>query len=135
MWKRAGVEATRRGCRCDSVRACLRGGHCDDEHPMNVVLFSLVPLRADRLTCYGYYRDTTPAIDELAAEGVLFERTYATSPWTPPSHASTMTGQYPWNHGVRGDAPLVPSVRTMATHLRAAGMRTAAFVNTHHMGQ
>ena len=102
---------------------------------MNVVLFSLVPLRADRLTCYGYYRDTTPAIDELAAEGVLFERTYATSPWTPPSHASTMTGQYPWNHGVRGDAPLVPSVRTMATHLRAAGMRTAAFVNTHHMGQ
>lgn len=101
---------------------------------MNVVLLSLVPLRADRVSCYGYHRDTTPTIDELAADGTLFENAYGTSAWTPPSHASTITGRYPWNHGVVGDASLPADVPTMASVLGRHGMRTAGFVNTHHMG-
>lgn len=100
----------------------------------NLLLLSLVPVRADRLGCYGYERDTTPTIDALAGEATLFENAYATSPWTPPSHASTMTGLYPWHNGVIGDAPLADGITTMAQHLARYGYRTCAFVNTHHMG-
>ena len=101
---------------------------------MNIMLLCLVPVRADRLSGYGYHRDTTPHLDRFAAEATTFLNAYAPAPWTPPSYASIMTGLFPWNNGVLGDAALPPSHPTIASHLRAAGYRTAAFVNTHHIG-
>ena len=56
-------------------------------------------LRADHLGCYGYDEPTSPHLDARAADGVLFTRAYATSPWTFPSMASIVTSLYPETHG------------------------------------
>lgn len=67
----------------------------------NLILISIDTLRADFLGCYGYDRPTSPSIDRFAAQGVLFEDVTAPSPWTPPSHASMLTGLYPSHHGLK----------------------------------
>jgi arylsulfatase A-like enzyme len=66
----------------------------------NVLLIVLDTLRADRLSTYGYARPTTPFLDEYAQRGVLFERAFANSSWTMPSHTSLFTGRFPFQHGV-----------------------------------
>ncbi len=65
----------------------------------NVLLISLDTTRADHLGCYGYARDTSPTLDALAAEGLLYTRCESTSSWTLPAHASMLTGMYPTTHG------------------------------------
>jgi len=65
----------------------------------NVVLIVVDTLRAGHLGCYGYERDTSPAIDRLAARGARFESVQAPSPWTVPSTASILTSKYPSEHG------------------------------------
>jgi arylsulfatase A-like enzyme len=68
---------------------------------VNVVIFLIDTLQARRLNAYGYDRKvTSPNIDALAEEGVLFERAYAPAPWTLPSVASLMTSRFPCEHGV-----------------------------------
>lgn len=104
------------------------------EHP-NLILISIDTLRADFLGCYGYDRPTSPSIDRFATQSVLFENAVATAPWTPPSHASMLTGLYPSHHGlkpkntsgimrdaIRADIP------TIAEVLQGKGYQTAAFV-------
>ncbi len=98
--------------------------------PPDLVLIVIDTLRADHLGCYGYERATSPAIDRLAAESILFERAYSTAPWTLPAFASILTGLYPHEHGasldyfaVRDDVPL------LAEELHDAGYETAAFVS------
>src|SRR5579871_6006146 len=59
--------------------------------PMNVILVTLDTTRADRIGCYGYEKARTPALDDLAQRGVLFERAYAPVPITLPSHATMLT--------------------------------------------
>ncbi|MFT7669710.1 MAG: arylsulfatase A-like enzyme [Planctomycetota bacterium] len=66
----------------------------------NVVLISLDTLRADRLSCYGNSHQTSPAIDQLAEQGVLFEHAISTSSWTLPAHISMLTGLPVSAHGV-----------------------------------
>lgn len=56
-------------------------------------------LRADHLSCYGYERETTPTIDRLASDGVVFERCFTPATWTRPVAASICTGSYPPTHG------------------------------------
>ena len=58
----------------------------------NVLLISMDTTRADALSCYGFKHKITPNIDALAAEGVLFENTYAPIPLTLPSHCTMLTG-------------------------------------------
>ncbi len=60
----------------------------------NVILITLDTLRADHLSTYGYDRQTSPNLDQFAAEGVKFDQAYSTAPWTLPSHATIMTGLY-----------------------------------------
>lgn len=60
----------------------------------NVVLISIDTLRADHLGSYGYNRNTSPNIDKLAEEGVLFENAFSQAPWTFPSMASMHTSLY-----------------------------------------
>jgi arylsulfatase A-like enzyme len=96
----------------------------------NIVLVSIDSLRADHLGCYGYDRDTSPAIDALATGGVLFERAIAQSPWTLPSHASLLTSLYARAHGANAARFQVPAtVPTLATALAAAGYATHAVVS------
>ncbi len=95
----------------------------------NVFIISVDTLRADHLGCYGYPRATSPVIDRLAVEGVLFERVFAPVPRTTPSLASMMTGLYPRAHGLMTLVhTLAPERITLAEVLAARGYATAAFV-------
>lgn len=98
----------------------------------NVILITLDALRADRLGSYGYGLETSPQLDALARESVVFEQAVTASTFTLPSHFSIMTGLYPPRHGVRTNtvydlAGGLPP--TLAQILRAHGHSTAAFVS------
>jgi len=98
--------------------------------PRSVLFVVVDTLRWDRVGAYGYARDTTPAIDALAATGVRFERAYATAPWTLPSIASMLTGLYPSAHGVKTAANLLPAaVETLPEMLHRRGYVTGAVVS------
>ena len=75
-----------------AVALLLLGGGCREAGPPNLVLISIDSLRADRLGCYGAERDTSPAMDRLAADGVRFETAVAPTSWTLPSHVTLLTG-------------------------------------------
>jgi arylsulfatase A-like enzyme/Flp pilus assembly protein TadD len=96
----------------------------------SLLLITLDTTRADRLGCYGYGDGLTPALDRLAAEGVLFEQVFANVPITLPSHATIMTGLYPPEHGLRvnGTRRLDVESSTLAELLRDRGYQTAAFI-------
>jgi choline-sulfatase len=98
--------------------------------PPNLLLVTIDTLRADRLRCYGYAAVETPATDRLAREGVLLEDATVQAPQTRPSHASILTGRYPYEHGIRDNfsPPLAADRPTLATVLRARGFDTAAFI-------
>ncbi len=96
----------------------------------NVVLISIDSLRADHLGSYGYSRDTSPNIDRLADEGVLFTQAMSTTSWTLPAHVSMLTGLYPQAHNVlRARERLTGSTPTLAEAMSELGYRTAAFVS------
>ncbi|MEM7052246.1 MAG: sulfatase [Acidobacteriota bacterium] len=97
----------------------------------NLLLIVVDTLRRDRLTSYGYERDTTPEIDRLLARrGVVFERAYAQAPWTTPSVASLLSSRYPGEFlgGPRQVFTVADEVDLVSEHLAAAGYRTAAFL-------
>jgi len=89
------------------------GGGSDvgaDQERLNVLLISLDSTRQDLLSAYGATfaaapdLETSPVLDRLAEQGVLFEDAYATTSWTLPSHASLFTGVPELVHGVDLDA-------------------------------
>jgi arylsulfatase A-like enzyme len=96
----------------------------------NVVLFTVDTVRADRLNAYGYaVRETSPRLDRMLAEGVLFENATAPRALTWPSLASVLTGLYPSGHGVLENGwELAPEVVTLAERMRQAGYVTGAFL-------
>jgi choline-sulfatase len=104
--------------------------------PRNLLLITLDTMRADRLPAYGFTGVLTPALDRIAAEGIVFEHTYAAVPLTLPSHASLFTGLYPPRHGVRDNtnAPLSNEFTTLAEVLRGRRLKTAAFVASSVLG-
>jgi arylsulfatase A-like enzyme len=79
------------------------GGCGGDDPGPSILLITLDTTRADRLSCYGYDKPTTPNIDRLAADGVRFTNAYAVSSWTLPTHASLFTGKFPSSHGAKYD--------------------------------
>ena len=94
----------------------------------DILLYVVDTLRADRLSCYGGPAGTSPALDELASDGVLFEHAVAQSSWTKPSMVSVLSGLLTTEHGVRHREPRIPrQVTLVAEHLRSAGYRTGAF--------
>ncbi len=95
-----------------------------------VVLVTIDTLRADHVSCYGYPRETTPFLDQLAAQGARFTRAFAAVSHTTPSHATILTGLVPAVHGVFSNGEsLDPSAADLATMFAAAGFETAAFLN------
>ncbi len=106
----------------------------------NVLLISIDTLRADHLSCYGYHRRTSPNIDKLAQEGVLFKNTFSQCSWTIPSHGSIFSSKLPHRHGGTIDTteggtwhPLPFSNLTLAEVLRENGYITAAFTSGGYM--
>ena len=117
------------------VALALGGASCRPGTPwtgrdFNVVLITLDTTRADRLGCYGCKDIATPTIDRLAARGVRFDRCYAQTPMTLPSHTTLMTGTLPLYHGVRDNGGfLVPQrLTTMAELFKGKGYETGAFI-------
>jgi arylsulfatase A-like enzyme len=100
----------------------------------NILLLVLDSARAANLSCYGYGRRTTPAIDRLALEGTLFEQAISVGCWTLPVHASLFTGLYPINHGLtRSRDGLPDGCPTLARRLQDLGYETACFSNNPYI--
>jgi len=98
----------------------------------NIVLISIDTCRADFLGCYGNSAISTPNLDRLARNGVLFENFFSTINTTLPSHASLMTGLYPRNHGVARNAMRLSNKNiTLAEYLSVKGYNTAAFIGSY----
>ncbi len=96
----------------------------------NIILVSIDTLRADHLASYGYHRHTSPNLDRLAKQGVLFRQMIAPSSWTLPSHASMLTGLYPHHHGAVHfgfRTPMADELDTLAELLWDQGYATAGF--------
>ena len=122
---------------CDAISASERASHalCQaasaeqtgrtlDLRQRDLLLISVDALRADHLGAYGYARPTTPHIDALANESVLFEHAYAPTPHTSYSVTSLMTGKYMRPLLLQG---IAQDSDTWAGLLRTYGYRTAAF--------
>jgi arylsulfatase A-like enzyme len=98
----------------------------------SVLLVTIDTLRADHVGAYGYAKASTPNLDALAREGILFRHAVATNINTGPSHASILTGLYPEAHGVLVNKLRLPrAVPTLADVLRDEGYVTAAFVSSY----
>ena len=102
----------------------------------NVLLITIDTLRGDALGSYGG-RAGTPNLDRLAAQGARFSFAHAHAVLTLPSHASILTGRYPYEHGIRDNSGF--RVRsgevTLATRLKALGFATGAFVSAYPLDQ
>ncbi len=110
---------------------------------INIVLFSIDALRADHLGCYGYDPDIpeiepgkfTPNIDKFAAEGLLFEQAYSSSPWTLPSISSWMTGGWPTETGgTYVNRRVYGAMTTLAEALAEEGYDCAGFTSNPFLG-
>jgi len=102
-----------------------------------VILVSIDALRADHLPAYGYTGVRTPAIDALAADGILFERAYAHVPLTLPSHVSLLSGRLPFETGVRDGtrARVPPRPLLLPQLLHRRGFDTAGIVSAARLGR
>lgn len=98
-----------------------------------MIFIALDTLRADRMGCYGYSRDTTPHIDALAERGVLFEKMIAENNVTQSSFVTMMTGKNPIAHGVVNmkSQKISPKLITLSQILKKNGYVTAAIDNNH----
>ncbi len=99
----------------------------------NIVFYVIDGGGADLMSLYGYNRRTTPFLERLAAEGVVFEHAYSNSTWTQPSTASFMTSLH---HSVLGglrrgvhSTPIPARAVTMAEHMHRAGYQTSVFTS------
>jgi arylsulfatase A-like enzyme len=100
----------------------------------NLVMIALDTARADHFSAYGYTRPTTPNLDNLAKNGVLFERAIALSSWTLPSFAGVFTGLLPHQNQADWVTPLPQGFSTLASILRSRGYQTGGFNSNFPFG-
>jgi len=119
------------------ISGCGGGNHAE-KFGKNVILISIDSLRSDHCGYYGYDKPTTPMMDQFAADpkSVVFEQSYAASPWTSPSHASMLTGLYPQVHGVEKiESALNSNVPTIASVMSENGYRTFGVVCAPYLSE
>ena len=123
-------------CATEQLAPVLRG------EPRHLILISIDALRADRLGCYGYDRETSPFLDSLATRGVVFDQAVVNTHGTTPSHTTMLSGLYQESHrvgmsmtrfGLTGQIP--ESVRLLPELLRDAGFTTLAFTDGGNAGR
>ena len=100
-----------------------------------LILISMDCLRADHVGVYGYERDTTPSIDRLAEDAVLFETHIAASSTTLPTHMSMFTGLTPSEHGANNRHQLNRSVAYLPELLSQSGMQVDGVVSGAYLAQ
>jgi arylsulfatase A-like enzyme/Tfp pilus assembly protein PilF len=98
-----------------------------------IVLISIDTLRADHLPAYGYHGVRTPAIDALAADGVVFDRAYSHAPQTLPAHTALLSGRLPFETGVRDNVGFTVKngERLLPQMLRERGYTTGGVVSAY----
>ena len=97
----------------------------------DILLVSVDTLRADHLGTYGYERDTSPFIDELATGGTVFESAWSPTSWTLPSHTTMLSGQLPVHHGIIEDhLRIADDVPLLQEAFQDAGYATSGAVAT-----
>ncbi len=100
-----------------------------------VVLIAIDTIRADRLGFLGHDRDTSPALDALARDSLVYRRAISAAPWTTPAFVGIFTGQHPGALGFEGEALILPGdVPVLAQALCEAGWRTAGVVSHTYLG-
>lgn len=92
----------------------------------NVVLIVVESLRAEHLGAYGYPKDVSPTIDELARGGIVFEKAYAPAPSTRESVSALFTGMMPSQSGAIGPRA-VPMMPAVGTFFQSEGVATGLF--------
>ena len=102
----------------------------------HIVLISIDTCRADYLSCYGYHLKTTPNIDAVAGEGIIFENAVTSVPLTLPSHSTMLTGTIPPYHGVRSNTSyrLSDFNLTIAEILQEKGYKTGGVIGEFILG-
>ncbi len=96
----------------------------------NILVIVVDTLRFDHLGFYGHVRDTSPALDRLAKQSVVFDHAYSSAPWTKPSIASILTGLYTTSHTVSTlNRRLPKEITTLAERLKQQGYATAGIVS------
>ena len=96
----------------------------------NILFIVMDTTRADHLSCYGYKLNTSPNLDKIAGEGVLFRRVISPSSWTLPSHVSMFTGLSPIEHGIGYASPYLPEqIETLAGILKKESYRSLGYSN------
>lgn len=105
---------------------------CQERSKFNVVIVTFDTTRADHISVYGKDSAQTPVLDQLARDGVVYERSLAPIPITLPSHSTIMTGQVPFVHGVRDNGlfKLSDKKLTLAEILKQAGFATGAAIGS-----
>ena len=105
------------------------------ENP-NILLIVLDTVRADSLSCYQEGEKTTPNIDNIAREGILFLKAISPGPWVLPAHASIFTGLYPSQHGADWEYKyLDDEFCTLAEYLKSVGYKTAGMSENPFAGK
>lgn len=119
-------------CSWSAAATAIGGDGRPEKTPRpDIFLITIDTLRSDHVRCYGYERIQTPAIDELAKQGIRFTQAFTPSPITNSSHTSILTGLLPSSHGVSDfGVPLAPNHSTLAEILNKEGYRTAAFIGS-----
>ncbi len=97
------------------------------------LLISVDTLRPDRLGLYGADRETSPALERLGRDGIVFETAVSPSPWTLPSHASLVTSTYPRVHRADAATPIAASTQLVSEVLSVAGWQTAGFIDSAYL--
>ncbi|MBY0279436.1 sulfatase [Candidatus Binatia bacterium] len=99
-----------------------------EQAPTDVLLLVVDTLRADHLSLYGYSRDTSPALNRLAADAVVFERAHSQAPCTFPSMNSLLTSRFPLEFigQGKGNLAIPDGIPTLASVLREHGLATFA---------
>lgn len=102
----------------------------------SIVVITIDTMRADRLSCYGHFRKTSPQIDAFAAGAVRFADALTPMATTLPAHISLFTSTLPLQHGIKGNFEQLDrkfdsgsGIPTLAELLSADGYATAAFVS------
>jgi len=111
--------------------------------PKKIILISLDTLRADHMGCYGYCRPTTPHLDHLAQESIVFKNAFSPSSHTIPSHGSIFTGKLPSRHSIGFNQNIFMETGrldtdvdiTIAEILKNSGYSTAAFIGGIVLGK
>ena len=100
---------------------------------MNILLITIDALRADHVGYYGYKRKTSPAIDKLAKQSIVFKNAFSNGPFTPAAFPSILASVYPLQYG--NYTPLPKQATLVSEVLKKAKYKTAGFHSNPYLSK